>query len=349
METAAALNRGRKPPTLLFTPMAARASELSYSIVVPTKDRHDVVLAALENALAQTRSADRIVVVDASDKPLVLTEPIQARAADAEVDVMVLHTRPSTSAQRNEGVRHVGSPIVLFVDDDVTIPPTYADTLLRRWELDGLDAFGGIVGATNPADTPGLLARTLRRLLMLHVADSGRRATFIRRSGKVWFVDRPRTEVVVPTAGAGAVAYRTDLVRKHPFDERFAGYALGEDLEMAVRLSRDGPILQLPEAHYSHQPASGGRNARDRWYYRGRRETYFRLKRLDRSLLTRLAFAVSLVGEGGAALAETIREREPHHVRSFARGVRETLAELNGRRGSAGAAGDAQAARKTPE
>ena len=348
METAAPAS-GPHPSGPIVHAMAARGSELSYSIVVPTKDRHDVVLAALENALAQTRAPDRIVIVDSSERPLAVPEPLRARAAVAGVDLSVLHTRPSTSAQRNEGVRHVESPIVLFLDDDVTIPPAYADTLLRRWEREGLNAFGGIVGATNPADTPGPLARLLRRLLMLHVADSRRARTFIRRSGKVWFVDRPRTEVVVPAAGAGAVAYRTDLARKHPFDERFDGYALGEDLEMAVRLSRDGPILQIPEAHYSHEPASGGRNARDRWYYRGRRETYFRLKRLDRSLLTRIAFAISLVGEGGAALAETARERDPHHVRSFARGVRETLAELNGRRGSAGAGGDMQAPRETPE
>ena len=326
-----------------------RGSELSYSIVVPTKDRHDVLLVAFENALAQTRPPDRIVIVDSSEQPFVLPEPILARAAAAGVDVTVLHTRPSTSAQRNEGVRHVGSPIVLFLDDDVTIPPTYADTLLGRWEREGLNAFGGIVGATNPADTPGPLARILRRLLMLHVADSRRTGTFIRRSGKVWFVDRPRTEVFVPAAGAGAVAYRTDLVRKHPFDERFGGYALGEDLEMAVRLSRDAPILQIPEAHYAHKPASGGRNARDRWYYRGRRETYFRLQRLDRSLLTRIAFAISLVGEGGAALAETVRERDPHHVRSFTRGVRETLAELKARRETSRTAGETQAAPKSPE
>ena len=324
-------------------------SQLSYSIVVPTKDRHDILLVALENALAQTRRPDRIVIVDSSEQALVLPEPILARASAAGVEVTVLHTRPSTSAQRNVGVRHVGSPIVLFLDDDVTIPATYAETLLRRWEREGLSALGGIVGATNPADTPGPFARILRRLLMLHVADSRRTRTFIRRSGKVWFVDRPRTEVFVPAAGAGAVAYRTDLVRKHPFDERFGGYALGEDLEMAVRLSRDAPILQIPEAHYAHQPASGGRNARNRWYYRGRRETYFRLQRLDRSLVTRIAFAISLVGEGGAALAETVRERDPHHVRSFTRGVRETLAELKVRRDTSRTAGDEHAAQKSTE
>ena len=346
METAAPASRPDSGP---IVPAMARGSELSYSIVVPTKDRHDVVLVALDNALAQTRAPDRIVIVDSSEQPLALPEPIRARAAAAGVDLSVLHARPSTSAQRNEGVRHVESSVVLFLDDDVTIPPTYADTLLRRWEREGLNALGGIVGATNPADTPGPLARLLRRLLMLHVADSRRARTFIRRSGKVWFVDRPRTEVVVPAAGAGAIAYRTDLARRHPFDERFDGYALGEDLEMAVRLSRDGPILQIPEAYYSHEPASGGRNARDRWYYRGRRETYFRLKRLDRSLLTRIAFAISLVGEGGAALAETARERDLHHVRSFARGVRETLAELNGGLGSVEARRDTQAPGTTPE
>jgi hypothetical protein len=58
---------------------------------------------------------------------------------------------------------------------------------------------------------------------------------------------------------------------------------------------------------------------------RGRCETYFRLRRLDRSPLTLSAFALSLVADGVLALGDSLRERDLGHIRGFARGVFETL------------------------
>ena len=65
----------------------------------------------------------------------------------------------------------------------------------------------------------------------------------------------------------------------------------------------------------------------NRWYVRGRRETYFRLRRLDRSPLTLAALALSLVAESVLALVDSVRERDLRHLRGFVRGVLETLRE----------------------
>jgi hypothetical protein len=62
-----------------------------------------------------------------------------------------------------------------------------------------------------------------------------------------------------------------------------------------------------------------------RWRVRGRCETYFRLRRLDRSPLTLAAFALSLVAEAGIALADSVRERDLRHVGGFAAGVLESV------------------------
>jgi GT2 family glycosyltransferase len=303
-------------------PAEPRARErLAYSAVIPTKDRHEAADAAVEVLLGQTRLPARIVVVDASAPPYEPSEALVARAADAGVELVVIAGRPSTSAQRNRGAGEVETPVVLFLDDDVRLPADYADALLARWETAGLTAFGGMAGTPAVVPRHGALARTVRRLTMLNYVDPSADAMTLRRSGNVRYVPEPRCAVQVPTLGAGATAYRTELVVAHPFDERFPGYAPGEDLEMAFRVATVAPLLQTPEVRWTHLWDPRERASPSRWYVRGRCETYFRLRRLDRSPLTLAAFTLSLLAESGLALADSIRERDPVHVRGFVAGA----------------------------
>ena len=128
--------------------------------------------------------------------------------------------------------------------------------------------------------------------------------------------------------GNGAVAYRTDLLRKHRFDERFTGYVYGEDLDVSVRLARDAPILHSPSTWYIHDWAQEGRANDAMWYRRSRQEAYFRLRLIDRSPLTLAAFALSIVGETMLAVREAARAHSSGPVRSYARGLRDTFSAV---------------------
>jgi glycosyltransferase involved in cell wall biosynthesis len=302
-----------------------REQPLAYSAVIPTKDRPEAVGEAVRILLAQSRLPVRIVVVDASARPYELPEELESHARRLAVEVMVVASPPSTSAQRNLGAREVETPVVLFLDDDVRLPADYAETLLARWEAGGLEALGGVAGTPAVVPRQGPVSRALRRLTMLNYVDPAGEAMTLRRSGNVRYVPEPRGAVLVPALGAGATAYRTDLVRAHPFDERFEGYAPGEDLEMAFRLGQAAPLLQTPEVRWTHLWDPRERASPTRWLVRGRCETYFRLRRLDRSPLTLAAFALSLVAEAGLALADSVRERDPRHVRGFVVGTLESI------------------------
>lgn len=294
---------------------------LAYSAVIPTKDRPDAVEDALDVLLDQSRLPARIAVVDASVPTYGPSTALAARAARLGVDVVVASSRPSTSAQRNLGARLVETPVVLFLDDDVRVPPHYAEVLLAHWEAAGLDALAGIAGTPAVVPRQGRVARALRRLTMLNYIDPAAEAMTLRRSGKVKYVPEPRRAVQVPALGAGATAYRTELVLAQPFDERFPGYAPGEDLDLAVRVAQAAPLVQTPEVRWTHLWDPRERTSPMRWYVRGRCETYFRLRRLDRSPGTLAAFGLSIVAEGALAVADSVRERNPRHARGFAAGV----------------------------
>jgi GT2 family glycosyltransferase len=298
---------------------------LAYSAVIPTKDRPEAVEEAVAVLLDQSRLPARIVVVDASVPAYAPSPALAARAARLGVDLVVASSRPSTSAQRNLGARLAETPVVLFLDDDVRVPPQYADVLLAHWEAAGLDALGGIAGTPAVVPRQGRAGRALRRLTMLNYVDPAAEAMTLRRSGKVRYVPEPRRAVQVPALGAGATAYRTELVLAHPFDERFPGYAPGEDLDLAVRVATAAPLVQTPEVRWTHLWDPRERTSPTRWYVRGRCETYFRLRRLDRSPATLAAFALSLVAEGALAAIDSIRERDLRHARGFAGGVLRSL------------------------
>ena len=301
---------------------------LAYSAVIATKDRQEGAGAAVEVLLRQTRVPKRIVVVDASARPYESSTTVAGRAGRLGVELVVLASVPSFPTQLNLGARRVETPIVLFLDDDIRLPPEYAEVLLTRWEAAGLERLGGIAGTPAVVPSQGPLGRVLRRLTMLSYVDPSGEGMTLRRSGKVRYVPEPPRAVRVPVLGSGATAYRTDLVLAHPFDERFTGYTPGVDLEMASRVAASAPLVQTPEVRWTHLWDPRERVSPTRWYVRGQCETYFRLRRLDRSPLTLAAFAVSLVAESALALADSLRERNAVHVRGFVTGALETLREL---------------------
>jgi GT2 family glycosyltransferase len=303
---------------------------LPYSGVIPTKDRPDHAAEAVGVLLGQTRAPERIVVVDAGGEPYRPAAAHEQRARELGVELVVLGSRPSTSAQRNLGARSVDTPIVVFLDDDVRVPPGYVEALLAHWEAAGLNAFGGMCGT--PAELPahGRIATLVRRLAMLNYVDPAAEGSRLRRGGKVRYAANPPRPVRVSVLGAGATAYRTDLVRAHRFDEAFSGYALGEDLELASRVAARAPLLQVPEVRWTHLWHPRERVSASRWYVRGRAETYFRLKRIDRAPLTLAAFAISLAADTAIALGASLRARDAAPVRGFLQGARDGLRALRG-------------------
>ena len=316
---------------------------LSYSAVIATKDRATRLGAVVQTLLDQGRRPDRVVIVDASAPPQALPDWLRDRARRSGVELTIVHSRPSISAQRNLGVELVDTPLVLFLDDDVTLEPSYAEVLLRRWEHAGLGSFGAMVGSPQALRPQRRLARLMRRALMLHYYDFGGEATHLRRSGKLALVPNPRQDVTIPAVGAGGALFRTDLVRRHAFDERFPGYAPGEDLEMSHRLSREAQILQTPAVKFLHAWDPRERDSASRWGLRGRCETYFRLRQVGRSPLDRVAFAVSVAAETILAGLDSLRERDSAHLRGYVGGAREAVRERrrDDRRAEANAEGSA--------
>lgn len=298
----------------------------AYSVVIPTKDRGELVIGAAAHLADQELVPVSIVIVDASSPPFEAPVELRERLASKGTALVVVHDLPSTAAQRNHGADLVETPLVLFMDDDIELPPDYVSALVARWRVHGFDKLTGAVGGMDGVFVPQRrLDRLFRELFLLHVYDPKAASTTFRRSQKLRFT-RADGEVFIPAASTGAVLYRTALVQKHRFSERFDGYVLGEDIDFSARLTREGPILHVPAVRSVHTSGPAQTKSSQRWHHRGRHEAYFRLRRLEPGVAAASAFTLSAIGELIGATVDSIREGEPHAV-GFLSGLKAAVAD----------------------
>src|SRR4051812_23310011 len=96
------------------------------TVVVPTRDRPELLHRCLTALRAELTAADRLVVVDSCPA----RHPARPVAEPFGADVL-LAPEPGTSRARNLGWRAATTAQVAFVDDDVLVAPGWRDALLR--------------------------------------------------------------------------------------------------------------------------------------------------------------------------------------------------------------------------
>lgn len=90
---------------------------MNISVIIPTYNRAELVLQAVESVLAQTRPADEIIVVDdgSSDDTLQLLSPLEDRG---RVRLLSCQHSGMPGAVRNRGVEAAGGDYIAFLDSD---------------------------------------------------------------------------------------------------------------------------------------------------------------------------------------------------------------------------------------
>jgi GT2 family glycosyltransferase len=179
------------------------------TVVVPTRDRPELLRRCLEALRGELRDEDRLLVVDSCPA----LHPARPVAEPFGADVL-LATAPGTSLARNLGWRAATTVQVAFVDDDVLVAPGWRAALLSS----PADFVLGRV-EEHPEDRPHERPVSL----------AGRReGTVIDRHGPL------------DPGIAGNLRVRRDVLEEvGGFDERLgpaSWFASGEDLDLFDRL-----------------------------------------------------------------------------------------------------------------
>lgn len=214
------------------------------SIVIPTKDRRELLLETLESLRRQSVAAEVLEVIVVADGCTDGTAQAVRRLAKtpewASHSLRCIEQAGSGAASaRNNGLRNAQANIVLFLDDDILAGPHMVATHLARHA----ESEGGVVvlGRIVPARVKGALHRQMAAWWREHYRDLSHKPAS--------FTDLYTGQVSVPRAVALEVG---------GFDESLN---YGEDVEFGYRLSMAGlPFVYSPQAaslDRNPKPAAG--------------------------------------------------------------------------------------------
>lgn len=179
------------------------------TVVVPTRDRPELLRRSLAALRQELTEDDRLLVVDSCPR----LHPARPVAEPFGAEVLIA-TAPGTSLARNLGWRAATTEHVAFVDDDVLVAPGWRTALLSS----GADFVLGRV-EEHPEDRPHERPVSL--------ADR-REATVVGRDGPL-----------DPGIAGNLCVRRSVLVAVGGFDERLgpaSWFASGEDLDLFDRM-----------------------------------------------------------------------------------------------------------------
>jgi GT2 family glycosyltransferase len=248
----------------------------TWSLVIATYQREDVLRRCLKLAATQTRPPAEIIVVDSSTN-WEATRSWTLGELAPEYPAIQWHyveavTR-SSGAQRNQGARLASSDVLFLIDDDSLMYPDCAEKIMEVYDADVGRQIVGVnaVHVPEPPDEPNesadpeygttknysAVARFTRRLLN---ADD----IFIPYEAE--WPRLPIPEAVAKlkvsrwTNAAGwGMTFRREICLKEPFDEILAAYSAQEDSDMSYRATRRGAFVGHDEARLCHIGSRGGR------------------------------------------------------------------------------------------
>ena len=203
-------------------------ADVSISVVLPTRDRPDLLPRAVSSVLAQAHPTWQLVIVDDGDTDAV--EQTLANVDDARV-VVVPGPRQGLGAARNAGLDGASGDVICYLDDDNVMHPAWLQAVAHVF--------------STRADVDVAYGVTLTEHRVPGTLDpDGWWPSF-------WQLPWSRPKLLEQNlTDAGALAHRREL------DEaRFDG-AMGEDWDLLIRLTADRAALAVPAI--SHAYAVGG-------------------------------------------------------------------------------------------
>jgi GT2 family glycosyltransferase len=206
-----------------------------YSVVIPTRNRPQLVGRLLAALRTQSRPPKEVIVVDQSLAPSALPSSQQALGGEGtESRLIYLHDPKieGAAAARNAGLLLATTPYVIFLDDDALPQADCLELLVDSLERHPhLVAVGGLISNYSPPPWP---VRFFRRFFYLGRLRDERQAWY-------WRASESRTGDLLPTTklNGGCMAFRREILLEiGGFDRRYCGASVGEDVEITQRLIR---------------------------------------------------------------------------------------------------------------
>lgn len=263
---------------------------LTWSLVIATFNRPEVLKAAILLALNQSWPPAQLIVVDASDewrktRDLVLADYV-VQSTSTKIEYLAA-TDKSLARQRNQGLLLATSDIVFFFDDDSLMFPDCAEHIMSIYEKDidclvagvqadltdeipaGVVLSGGrkVTGSQGQPRGKNNLLRSCTRWAWRNVFLMDSAKLFIPYDGA--YYPRPIPEQLIRYNVRPEVlfhgcrmTFRRAVIACEKFEALMLGYCPAEDLDASYRASRHGVLVTAANALLHHYQSAGARTDR---------------------------------------------------------------------------------------
>jgi GT2 family glycosyltransferase len=213
------------------------------SAVIATRDRAASLSRTLDSLLLQGIAPREFVAVDASkdEQTRNLLSEFQTKLPTGVSMRWFAAKIVGAAPQRNEGVAQATQPFIWFLDDDIRFEPNCVERLWNAIESDR--RLGGVNAMiiNQRYQTPGAVSRFVFTL-MNGRAQEGFAGRVIGPAINLLPEDRDELPEVVPVEWLNTTCtiYRRQALPSPPFDSRFVGYSLMEDVTLSLRVAQRG-------------------------------------------------------------------------------------------------------------
>jgi len=219
----------------------------SVSVIVPTYNRHRVLLKAIRSLVNQVYHDYEVIVVDQTTEiPYSIKNFLSKFSKYNSVTIKYIHLKEKGLPNaRNVGIKNASGEIVIFMDDDA-IP--LSNNFIRFHAENYMDP--NIVGVVGRVEDPGAkIEKNPNKILKLTKWGTC-------TGGQNGIV---RTKIDL-TYGCNMSFRKADCINAGLFDPCIIGSAQGEDTEFCLRLQKttNKSLVFDPRAAVKHYPADFG-------------------------------------------------------------------------------------------
>lgn len=267
--------------------MKLETRALSWSLVIATYNRLDVLLQCARFALAQTRRPSEIIIVDASKSWKVNESVLREQLARSIEDIKLVYVSAQVASltnQRNQGIKLSTSEVVFLFDDDTFMYPDCAEEILKIYELDYDETVIGVQAgmlnsppdfiptnieqktAVRAPDLPhaGRVLQLFFSIIKRHVFLFDANSMFIPYNIDVALKPIPphiaKLDIRSEKLFHGCrMTFRRRIFLSQNFNSILLSYCPGEDLDFSHRASSLGHLVTALRAGIYHHEAKGGR------------------------------------------------------------------------------------------
>jgi GT2 family glycosyltransferase len=223
--------------------------EYEISVIIPTYDRPDQFRRCLDALAEQNHLPAEVIIVDDGRNHPINPSMVRDRLSnDVRVKILSSDGPAGIATARNTGAEAATAPIVLFLDDDVTLGESYIRQLKKLYETHDGSRLAGIGGYDDNLREPSSFERLYERIFYLCAGGWRINDVGIRSWDKVSKV----TEAEWLPGYNGS--YKRSVILEHSFIHWEGGRETLEDVAAGWWLKQEGyHCLIAPQLRLNHK------------------------------------------------------------------------------------------------